>query len=600
MRALTGIDTDRLDEEKRRGISIELGFAHLDLAHDLRVAFIDVPGHERFIKNMLAGVAGIDFVVFVIAADESIKPQTREHFDICRLLRIPTGLIALTKSDLVDAETLEVVKLEIADFVQDSFLEKAPVIPVSAATGVGLTDIKTELSRLAKQGWTRDAARHFRLPVDRAFIMPGFGTVVTGTVSAGSVQVDEDVQAYPGAAGFRVRGIQVHNKSVQQASAGQRAALNLAGVDQNDLRRGMTLGPKNVFAPATMLDVALDLLPSAKPLKNRAPVHFHTGTVEVQAEIRTLDHVAAIEPGSTVMVRIILREPVLALPGDRFIIRMFSPVVTIGGGEVLDCSPPRRAARSALIGRAQNLLGATLPDRIGMFLSEAPEGMSTADLVRRTGELAESLLRAKPASIHVFGDWWMHDEIVRAKLATWKNQLSAFHRSYPLLAGSSKEELRSRGLRNAPASVFEAILALDKQIVVSGELVRLATHKVILQADEQEASARIVNAFEAAGLQAPSAPEVLKSSGVDPARARTLLQLLIKDGSLIRVSDDLVFHALAIESVKHLLATRKGQTFTVADFKEWTGVSRKYAIPLLEWLDRERISRRLGDARIVL
>jgi selenocysteine-specific elongation factor len=455
------------------------------------------------------------------------------------------------------------------------------------------------LSRLARQAQSRGAERHFRLPVDRSFVMPGFGTVVTGTVSAGAVHIDEELQAHPGSAKFRVRGIQVHNESVTRAFAGQRAALNLAGIDHSDLRRGMTLAPKNVFAPATILDAAVELLPAAKALKDGAPVHFHTGTVEVQAEIRTLDH-TAIESGSTALARIVLREPVLALPGDRFIIRMFSPVTTIGGGEVLDCSPPRRAPRSALLGRAQKLFGADLAGRIEVFLSEAPEGMSTADLIRRTGALTESLLRARPPRIHLFGEWWIHDEFVRSKIASWMNQLDAFHRSYPLLAGLSKEEVRSRGLRSAPPSVFEAMLALDKQIVASGELIRLATHKVTLQADEQQASARIASAFETAGLRVPSAPEVLNASGVDPGRARSLLQLLIKEGRLVRVSDELVFHADAIESMKHLLAGRKGQSFTVADFKDWTGISRKYAIPLLEWLDRERISRRVGDARIVL
>jgi selenocysteine-specific elongation factor len=600
VRALTGIDTDRLEEEKRRGISIELGFAHLDLAPDLRVALIDVPGHEKFIKNMLAGVGGIDFVVFVVAADESIKPQTREHFDICRLLRIRGGVIALTKSDLVEADMLEVAKLEIIDFVKDSFLEGAAIVPVSAVTGQGLEDLRTEMMRLARAAMVRNASQNFRLPVDRSFVMPGFGTVVTGTVAAGSVRVEDEVQAYPGSQLLRIRGLQVHGKPVKQAIAGQRAALNVTGAEQQHLNRGMTLGSKGAFAPTALFDGAVELLSSAKALKNRAPVHFHSGTAEVQAEIRTLDHASTIEPGSTAFVRIVLSEPLLLVPGDRFIIRMFSPVVTIGGGEVLDCSPPRRSPRAALLTRARQLSAATMSDRIALLVSEAPEGIAVSALACRTGERVETLVRASPSTIHRFGEWWMHDEIVRSKLTTWKNQLDAFHRSHPLLPGSSKEELRSRGLRSAPSGVFEAMLALNKQIVTSGEFVRLASHHISMHTDERDASVRIEAAFQDAGLQVPPVVEVLKSCGVDPVRARALLQILLRDRKLVRVSEDLMFHGIAIESLKQALAGRKGQQFTVADFKDWTGVSRKYAIPLLEWLDRERITRREGDARIVL
>lgn len=600
VRALTGIDTDRLDEEKRRGISIDLGFAHLDLAPDLRVALIDVPGHEKFIKNMLAGVAGIDFVLFVIAADESIKPQTREHFEICRLLRIRSGVIALTKADLVDADTLEVAKLEISEFVKGSFLEGASIIPVSANTGEGLDELRVEMARLAREAQVRDATQNFRLPVDRSFVMSGFGAVVTGTVFSGAVRVEDDVQAYPGHQIVRVRGIQVHGKPVKQAVAGQRAALNIAGAEHQDLTRGMTLAAKGAFSPTALFDGVLELLSSAKPLKNRAPVHFHAGTAEVQGEVRTLDQAATVEPGSRALVRIVLREPVLLAPGDRYIIRMFSPVVTIGGGEVVDCNPPRRAARSTLLSRAQQLSTATLAQRIELLVSEAPDGLAVVELASRTGQKIDALKQAAPPLIHRFGSWWMHDDIVRARLATWKNQLDAFHRSHPLLPGSSKEELRSRGLRNAPADAFEAILALDKQIVASGEFVRLASHRLSMQTDEREASERIEAAFASAGLQTPALADVLRSSGVDSTRARTLLQILLRDKRLVRVSEDLVFHATVIDSLKSALATRKGEKFAVADFKDWTGVSRKYAIPLLEWLDRERITRRDGDARIVV
>jgi selenocysteine-specific elongation factor len=600
VRALTGIETDRLEEEKRRGISIDIGFAHLDLAADFRVAVIDVPGHERFIKNMLAGVGGIDFVVFVIAADESIKPQTREHFAICQLLQIGAGVIALTKSDLVDEDTLEVVKLEISDFVAGSFLETARVIAVSSVTGAGISELRSEMLRIARASPARDATQLFRLPVDRSFVMPGFGAVVTGTVFSGSVRSEDEVQVYPGGKVLRVRGLQLHGQSAAKAVAGQRAALNVTGASHDQLIRGVTLAVKNVLAVTTLIDCKLDLLASAKPLKNRAPVHFHAGTAEIQAEVRTLDNSAVIEPGSTKLTRIVLRDPLLLLPGDRFIIRMFSPVITIGGGEVLDCAPPRRSPRKTLLERARKLVESSLPERIALFVSEAPDGLPLSALVSRTGLRPETILPEIPDSIRRFGDWLMHDASAKAKLAEARQYLARFHREQPLAAGCSKEELRTQLLPKAPAGVFEQLLSLDKQFVIAGEFARLATHKVMLQADEQDALTRIETAFASAALQVPPLAEVLQASGVDPSRSRTLLQLLLKDRRLIRISEELVFHVTAVDALKDLLAQHKGQRFPVGDFKEWTGVSRKYAIPLLEWLDRERLTRRDGDQRVVL
>ncbi|MGB9606189.1 MAG: selenocysteine-specific translation elongation factor, partial [Bryobacteraceae bacterium] len=332
VKALTGIETDRLEEEKRRGISIELGFAHLDLGPDLRLGFVDVPGHERFVKTMLAGAWGIDLVLLVVAADESIKPQTREHFDICRLLSIRRGLVALTKADLVEADLLELVRLEVEEFVAGSFLEGAPVIPVSAVTGQGLEELKKALAAVGAETPEKDATRHFRLPVDRAFSLRGFGTIVTGTLVSGTVASDEEIEAHPAGWRLRVRSIQVHGQAVERARAGQRTALNIAGAEPAEVSRGTVLTAPGLFRPVTQFDARLELLPSARPLKNRAPVHFHAGTAEIEAEVRLLEGTDALQPGQSCWARILLREPTLLLPGDRFIIRMFSPVVTIGGG----------------------------------------------------------------------------------------------------------------------------------------------------------------------------------------------------------------------------------------------------------------------------
>lgn len=618
VRALTGIETDRLEEEKRRGISIDIGFANLDLSPGLRIAFIDVPGHERFIKNMLAGVGGIDLVLLAIAADESIKPQTREHFEICRLLGIPRGLVALTKADLVDTEILELVRLEVEDFVAGSFLEGAPVVPVSSVTGAGLDRLREELRGLAERVPGKDASRHFRLPVDRSFSMRGFGAVVTGTLLSGSVALEDEVEVHPLGRRARVRGIQVHGGDSRRAFAGQRTALNLAGIDHLELRRGMVLAMPGFFHPATVLDCSIELLASAHPLKHRAPVHFHSGTAEVEAEVRLLESLAPVPPGSRAHVRLLLREPVLLLPGDRFILRMFSPVTTIGGGVVLDIAPPARMRRLDAARRARALAGASARERLALLLKEAPYGLSTTELIARTGwtqveiekavdpgstvALPQSSSETPPASAaRPAVSRWLIDRGRRdALLAAARDQLAAFHKANPLSPGMGREAFRMQALPDAPPFVFDALLAADSQIAAEGETVRRAAHKLALRQDEQSALDNIEAAFARAGLSVPPVGEVLASSGVEPARARSLLQLLLRDKRLVRVSEDLTFHRAALEQLRELVRRHKGEQFTVPAFKDWTGISRKYAIPLLEFLDRERVTRRVGDERVVL
>jgi selenocysteine-specific elongation factor len=604
VRALTGIDTDRLKEEKQRGISIDLGFAHLQLSENVRLGLVDVPGHERFIKNMLAGVSGIDLVLFVIASDESIKPQTREHFDICMLLGIRKGIIVLTKADLADRDLLELAKLEAGEFVRGSFLEDSPVVAVSVATGAGLDELRSELARLAATVPEKDASQHFRLPIDRAFAMRGFGAVVTGTLVSGMVRVDQEIELHPARKRVRVRGIQVHGADVEMASAGQRTALNIAGVDASELARGMTLAEAGRFQVTSHIDCSFELLRSAKPLKHRAPVHFHAGTSEVEAEIRRLSGerkgTDAIAPGSREYVRLVLSEPLLILPGDRFIVRMFSPVITIGGGTVLDISPPRRAQAD----RLRILETAPLPERIALLARESRYGIGMPELVARTGLLEGDLRKASyEATLTVLESpqFWLLDHAwVAGKLEAMHEHLKLFHRQNPLLAGVSKEELRSKFLPGAPPWLMDALLARSKTLAVDSETIRLSSHKVALKQDETDATTKIESAFRSAGLATPAVNEVLAKSGVDPARARTLLQLMLRDKRLIRVSDELVFHASAMQSLRTLLAQRKGQQFAVPEFKDWTGISRKYAIPLLEYLDRERVTRREGDSRVVL
>lgn len=574
--ALTGIDTDRLAEEKRRGISIELGFAHLDLGAGLTAGFVDVPGHERFVKTMVAGVTGIDLVLLIISADESIKPQTREHFDICRLLGVRSGLTVITKSDAVEADLVELVKLEAEEFVAGSFLEGAPILSVSARTGAGLDELKQAIRRQAAAAPARTSRQPLRLPIDRAFAMKGFGAVVTGTLTAAAIQPEQEVELQPLQRRLRVRGVQVHGKAAKAAHAGQRTAVNLAGIEHTEIARGMVLTAPNTLRPVSVIDCRLALLPGVKPLHARTPVHFHAGTAEVVGNARPL---------SEGQVRIRLREPLLLLPGDRFIVRKFSPVVTIGGGEVIEIEPPRKS-------RASRLSPLTIPERASVLVKDSIHGIAKSELLWRLGEPATAGIEV--ASYCIDPAW------LESKQPELERTLAAYHKANPLLPAMPREELRTKVIPKAPPALFEALLKANKKLVAQADTVRLATHRVQLQQDEQDARAKIETAFQSGGLAVPSQKEVLTASGVDATRAAILLATLLKEKRLIRVTPDLVFHHTAIEALKTLLETHKGERFGVGEFKDWTNCSRKYAIPLLEFLDRERLTRREGDARIVV
>jgi selenocysteine-specific elongation factor len=591
VRALTGIETDRWEEEKRRGISIDLGFAHLEL-NGLRLGFIDVPGHERFVRNMLAGAGGIDMVLFVVGADESIKPQTREHFDICRLLGIQRGIVVLTKADLVDSDILDLVRLEVEEFVAGSFLEGAPMVAVSARTGEGVDGLKKILAAEAKAVTTKSGAGHFRLPIDRSFAMKGFGTVVTGTLISGSVSLEQEVEVAERGLRLRVRGLQVHGAAAKRAFAGQRTAVNLAGVEAADLERGLTLIEPGRLRTWQVLDCEVDLLASAKPLKHRAPVHFHAWTAETEAEVRLLGEKTVLEPGGRALARLQLKTPVLMLPGDRFIIRQFSPVVTIGGGRVIGFPTERRRLRRAdLAKRLAELAIASPARRLELAVRDSPFGIDVASAIQQTGLTEMEIGPVK---------WLMDPEWIKSRVDRLHARVAAYHREQPLQPGLLKEQFRAQELAGAPDVVMEALLVSSQTVVAEGEILRLKTHRLHLKQDEEEAFNRIVGAFERAGLSVPSTAEVLTASGVDPVRARNLLQILFRQKRLVRISEDLVYHPSAIDALKTILAAHKGEKFAVPQFKEWTGVSRKYAIPLLEYLDRERITRREGDVRLVL
>lgn len=597
VRALTGIDTDRLEEEKRRGISIDLGFAHLE-AGGVRFGFVDVPGHERFVRNMLAGVGGIDLVLLVVAADEGVKPQTREHFEICRLLGIREGLIVLTKKDLVDAEMLELARLETAELVRGSFLEGAPAVAVSAVTGEGLDDLRGQLVRLAGRVPARDSAGIPRLPIDRSFALKGFGTVVTGTLAEGRLRAGDEVEVQPGGRRLRIRGLQVHGETVEEAVAGQRTAVNLAGVEAGELRRGMTLTRPAVWEATARVDVRVELLGTAPPLKHGAPVHFHAWTAETEAEVRLFAAGAPLEPGAGGLARLLLREPVLLKPGDRFILRRFSPVETIGGGVVIDTQPPLRMRKPLAAARLQELESAPLERRLALWTAEEAQGASVARLAARAGVPPERLpeLAARAGLVLLRGETARvtTPERVQEEARRLRAALERFHAANPLLPGMP------RAAAGLDAGWLEAVLAAEGSIAAEGDILRLRSFTPKRKADEAEAERRIERIFREAGLAVPAVEEALSKAGVDAVRARTLLQLMIKDGRLVRVSPELVFHREAVEELKRKLAEKKGRRFGVPEFKEWTGISRKYAIPLLEFLDRERVTRREGNERVVL
>jgi selenocysteine-specific elongation factor len=614
VRALTGIDTDRLEEEKRRGITIDLGFAHLELAapsgEKLRCGFIDVPGHERFVRNMLAGVGGIDLVLLVVAADESIKPQTREHFEICRLLSIPRGITVITKSDLVDDDTLNVVRLEIEEFVRGSFLDtsRSPVVAVSARTGAGLDELKREIARLALEVPSRDTEALFRLPIDRVFVMKGFGTVVTGTLIAGKIQKEDEAEIFPLRRRVRIRGVQVHGSGTDKASAGQRTALNLSGATVEELVRGMTLAVPGVLEPAQQFDVQLALLKDAKPLKNRARVHLHAYSSETIAEV-TLHQGSELKPGASAFARLRTEDPLLLLPGDRLILRQFSPVITIGGGVVLDAFPLRRQKKDALLQLLPVLASGSRRDVLAArILRRGQDGLALADAVRDMGlrksvlePLAADLLQRK--QITRAGDLLVAVEAFNEARTRAVAALDAFHKANPLVAGISKEELREKlGLSAEVMQTVLAELVASKKAEVAGEQVRLAGRGVELKDEESKAKKEIEQAFAAAGLKVPYMDEVLSKLPVDRARAQKLVTLLLRDRVLIKLADNLVFHQNALQGLRQIMTDYKTKSpkIDVGRFKDLTGVSRKYAIPLLEYLDRERVTRRVGDERVIL
>ena len=627
VRALTGIEPDRLKEEQQRGITIDLGFAHATIG-DTLVAFVDVPGHERFVRNMLAGAGGIDAVLLVVDARESIKPQTREHFDICRLLGIERGLVALTKSDLVDAAAIERAGAAVATLVKGSFLEGAPVIPVSAVTGEGLPRLREGLAALAGHRARSDREDVARLSIDRAFTMRGFGVVVTGTLVSGAIAVGDALSVLPAAHAVRVRGLQAHGRSAERVVAPHRVAVNLAGLDLADVRRGMTLATIATLPVTTRIDARVDLLPSARELTHNARIRVHHGAGESLARVsiaatsdpegnwtgvRAGDAGAAVAGGRAAYVRFRFEQPVALTRDDRLVLRATSPQMTIGGARVLDPQPPASGVRRpGAMDRFRALDAAGEPEAI-WIVELAGQGMTPGDLVRRaacdTPEAERRLhaLERDGGAVSIGSRYY--DAALLARIESRVNaELSAFHRSHPAELGMPRSILRERAGRAISQDVFDSVVAglITRGVVTGTDRLARSEHRLKDTPEDERLRVLVEEHVRSGGLTPPESPALADLIGASLGAVDRVIASLVRDKRLVRTGE-LIFHPAALETLRtEVAALREGHApgtrvmLDVGHFKTKFGLTRKHAIPLLEWLDRERVTRRIGSERVVL
>ncbi len=619
VRALTGTDPDRLPEEKKRGITIDLGFADLQL-DDLRLGFVDVPGHERFVKNMLAGAHGIDVLALIIAADEGVMPQTREHFDICRLLGVSNGIVVITKSDLVDEEMLRLVETEARELVQGSFLENAPIVAVSSKTGAGLDALKTQLIEIGKRVPARSADFITRLPIDRSFSMKGFGAVVTGTLISGKIAEGDELELLPPLLKVRVRGLQVHSQSVAEAHAGQRTAVNLAGVETAQVERGLVLAPPGRLRPTQIVDVWIDVLPdAARGVRSRSRVRVHIGAMEVLGRVRVLDEPNEIAAGNNGLAQLRLEAPIVAVHGDRFILRSYSPQQTIAGGVIVDPFAVKHRGKDMALTRRllRSLLDEDRVQKFGAFVRGTGErGLRLADIGAATGWNNAVLAgvaagAAKDKSVIDAGGVYLGSESFDRLSRAVLDELERHHKREPLARGMLRETLREKVFAHSLPELFSAVIArleAGGAVVSEKDIIRLASHSVGLSEQDAQLRDRIEQAYRAAGVEAPSIEEVMTRVGVTLAQrtqARKILQLLVDGRKLLRIQNEMFMHVEVVEDLKRKLRAYASQNepqrlIDVPAFKQLAGVSRKYAIPLLEYFDREQVTRRAGDKRLIL
>jgi selenocysteine-specific elongation factor len=607
VRALTGVDTDRLPEEKRRGITIDLGFASW-FTDDYQIGFIDVPGHERFVKNMLAGVGGIDSALLVVAADESIKPQTREHFAICRLLDIRTGVVAVTKRDLVEDDILDLVRLEIEEMVTGSFLAGKPIVPVSSVTGAGLDDLRRAILASVAEAGDRDATtRIFRLPIDRVFTMKGFGSVITGTTFAGRLNVDTEIEVLPGGKRSRARNIQVHGEERDYASAGERTSVNLPDIDLDQLQRGQQLVTPNTLRQSQVITARLDLLADAKPLKEQTRIRFHHLSAEILGSIRFVDQTPELKPGSSAYVQVRLELPVVAVAGDRFVIRRYSPALTVGGGVIIDAHLPRlsRNTRGELL---DTLADGTLPERVELMAKlEGLRGLTIHEVQARTGIRVETLSKELKNVPHLADSGerrWIHHDVITDFRRRAMEFLRAYFEENRMAINVPKSEfvqkLLPRGADGAMINFLLQDLAREKIVAIAGDALDIPGRSKNLGGAEGELARMIESRFAEGGLAPPPVSEIINERTQKARVIEGVIGFLVKQGTLVRLAEGIYVHRDALVAARERMSLRSGDMIDVGQFKEYFGLSRKIAIPLLEWMDREGVTKRVGDSRKVL
>lgn len=612
VRFLTGIDTDRLKEEKERGITIELGFASMDLPDGIHIGIVDVPGHERFVRNMVAGVTGIDMVAMIIAADESIMPQTREHLEICCLLGLQHGLVVLTKKDLVEQEWLDMVIDDIRAFTAGTFLEDAPVVPVSSATGEGMDLLVETFEKIAEKIPERNSTGLFRIPVDRVFTMKGFGTVITGTLASGNISVGDNVMIYPERITSKIRGIQVHNKPVERARAGMRTAINFQGLDLDQVNRGDVIALPDTLKPSYLLDASFTYLKSnSRPLRNRFKIRFHVGTAELHGNLIILDQ-DQVEPGESVLVQIRLDTPVSCVKDDRFVLRSESPVRTIGGGVILNPIPQKhKRLRENVSEGLASITAGDMEAGIDFQIEQAGYSGISFDDLRLVTNLSDKKLDSvlsrllsdrKVVQTDRENRLFIHGKILASFNEKAMILLSNYHRLNPLKNGMPKEELKSKFPDFAGGKFFNYVinrLIREGRVIQNENIVYLSDHKVSLHEDQKVIREKILRIYSVNGLTPPLFKQMTEELNIDSQAAKDVLLLLVKEGAITRVKDDLFFEASAINVLENQLIeflVANGE-ITAPLFKDMTGLSRKYLIPLLEYFDSINLTIRVGDSR---
>ena len=614
VKALTGIDTDRLKEEKARGITIELGFAHLDLPGGFELGIVDVPGHERFVRSMVAGVGGMDLVMLVIAADEGVMPQTREHLDICQLLGVKKGLVALTKIDMVDPDWLGLVTEEVRDYLAGSFLEAAPIVPISSRTGEGIDRLKDELARLAGEVEEKKGEGAFRLPVDRVFTITGFGTVVTGTLLSGEIGVGDEVEVLPAALPCRVRGIQTHGRKAEKGLAGQRVAVNLQGVEHTEVVRGDIVAPRGVYRPTRIVDARLNYLATApRELKHRSTLRLHSATYEVPAKVILIDH-DVLMPGESAYVQLRLAKPVLLLPGDPFVLRTYSPQATLAGGTVLDPNPLRRRRRSTeALELLQALEAGEETDKIRLMVTASLlSGLSFDEIVNRTGMSVKRIDAALGALLSAGELVQVVKEprifLSRQAFGTLKErlhtELQAYLKDNPMKEGMGKEELKSRIPKRSDLRFFGPCLAsLEKEgkAVAERDLVNLPGRKSGVAAEQVDLQAGVESTLRSGGTEPPTIKEFCDALRCTEKVVLEHLNFLAREGKAVKVKSDIFYSPEPFATIREKLVAHLQKTgeITPPEFRELTGLSRKFMIPLLEFFDGEKLTIRVGDKRVL-